>query len=117
MSRILENLEPKQVWQYFEDICQIPRPSKKEGLIGTYLMNFAKTHRLDARMDDAGNVVICKAASKGFENRQIIVLQSHMDMVCEKNSDVVHDFDKDPIQPWIDGEWVKEKGTTVGADV
>lgn len=116
MSRILENLEPKQVWQYFEDICQIPRPSKKEGLIGTYLMNFAKTHRLDARMDDAGNVVICKAASKGFENRPIIVLQSHMDMVCEKNSDVVHDFDKDPIQPWIDGEWVKAKGTTLGAD-
>jgi dipeptidase D len=116
MSRILENLEPKQVWQYFEDICQIPRPSKKEGLIGTYLMNFAKSHRLDARMDDAGNVVICKAASKGFENRPVIVLQSHMDMVCEKNSDVVHDFDKDPIQPWIDGDWVKAKGTTLGAD-
>lgn len=116
MSRILENLEPKQVWRYFEDICQIPRPSKKEGMIGKYLMNFAKSHRLESRMDEAGNVVICKPASKGFENRPVIVLQSHMDMVCEKNSDVVHDFDKDPIQPWIDGEWVKAKGTTLGAD-
>jgi dipeptidase D len=116
MSRILENLEPLDVWRFFEDICQIPRPSKKEGLIGAYLMNFAKTHRLDAQMDGAGNVVICKTATKGYENSPVIVLQSHMDMVCEKNSDVVHDFDKDPIQPWIDGDWVKAKGTTLGAD-
>jgi dipeptidase D len=116
MSRILENLYPQDIWKYFEDICQIPRASKKEEKIAKYLMEFAKSKNLSAAMDAAGNVVIVKAATKGYENHKTIVLQSHMDMVCEKNSDIVHDFDKDPIQPWIDGDWVKARGTTLGAD-
>ncbi len=116
MSRILENLYPQDIWTYFEDICQIPRASKKEEKIAKYLMEFAKSKNLSAAMDAAGNVVIVKSATKGYENHKTIVLQSHMDMVCEKNSDIVHDFDKDPIQPWIDGDWVKARGTTLGAD-
>jgi dipeptidase D len=116
MSQNLKDLQPSKVWEFFGEICQIPRPSKKETQIGEYLMKFARTHNLPARMDDAGNVIISKPASPGFENKPVVILQSHMDMVCEKNEDVVHDFEKDPIQPFIDGEWVKAKGTTLGAD-
>lgn len=116
MNNILQSLEPKLIWKYFEEICQVPRPSKKEEKIGKYLMDFAKTHHLEAKQDDAGNVVILKPATKGFEHLKTVILQSHMDMVCEKNSDVEHNFDTDPIVPYIDGEWVKAKGTTLGAD-
>ncbi len=116
MERILNELEPKSVWGYFEDICQVPRPSKKEDKIRDFLLDFAKKNNLDAKRDEIGNVLISKAASPGYENRKTVILQSHIDMVCEKNSDVEHDFDVDPIIPWIDGEWVKAKGTTLGAD-
>lgn len=112
----LKGLKPEKVWSYFEEICQIPRPSRKEEKIGVWLMDFARRHQLDARQDEAGNVLISKPATRGKEQVPGVVLQSHMDMVCEKNSDVAHDFDKDPIQPYIDGEWVKAKGTTLGAD-
>ena len=104
------------VWRYFEEICKIPRPSKKEEKIAAWLMEFAKKHQLEARQDEAGNVLITKPATPGKEQTPGVVLQAHMDMVCEKNADTVHDFDKDPIKPYIDGEWVKAKGTTLGAD-
>lgn len=94
----------------------MPRPSKKEEKIGAWLMDFARRHDLEARQDEAGNVLMTKPATPGREGAPTVVLQAHMDMVCEKNSDTPHDFDKDPIQPYIDGEWVKAKGTTLGAD-
>lgn len=113
---ILNGLKPEMVWSYFEEICKIPRPSRREDKIAAWLMDFAHQHQLQARQDKAGNVLIAKPAAPGKENIPTVVLQAHMDMVCEKNSDVVHDFEKDPIVPYIDGEWVKAKGTTLGAD-
>ncbi|MDE5612576.1 MAG: cytosol nonspecific dipeptidase, partial [Odoribacter sp.] len=90
---VLKGLKPEMVWHYFEEICKIPRPSRKEEKIGAWLMEFARRHQLDARQDEAGNVLISKAATAGKEQVPAVVLQSHMDMVCEKNSDVQHDFD------------------------
>jgi len=116
MNNVLKGLEPARVYHYFEEICQIPRPSKKEEKIAAYLMDFGKQHKLETIMDKTGNVIIRKPATKGMENRKSVVLQSHIDMVCEKNSDISHDFDTDPIIPYIDGDWIKAKGTTLGAD-
>lgn len=113
---VLKGLKPEPVWHYFEEITKVPRPSKKEEKIISFLMNFGKSQNLETKRDAIGNVVISKPATPGFEKLQKVVLQSHMDMVCEKNSDVEFDFDKDPIQPIIDGEWVKANGTTLGAD-
>ena len=113
---IFKGLKPEAVWGYFEEICRIPRPSRKEERMAAWLMDFAHKHGLEARQDEGGNVVIRKPAVKGREQAPGIVLQSHMDMVCEKNSDVKHNFDTDPILPYVDGEWVKAKGTTLGAD-
>ena len=113
---MLAKLEPQPVWNYFEEICQVPRPSKKEEKIIQYLLDFATKNKLEAKTDAIGNVLICKPASAGMENAPTVVLQSHMDMVCEKNSDKVHNFDTDPIVPLIDGEWVTADGTTLGAD-
>ena len=112
----LKGLQPEGVWHYFEEICQIPRPSRKEEKIGAYLMEFGQKLQLETRQDEAGNVLIRKPATPGREGAAVVVLQSHMDMVCEKNADTEHDFDRDPIRPYIDGEWVKAKGTTLGAD-
>lgn len=112
----LKGLKPEAVWGYFEEICRIPRPSRKEEKIGAWLMEFARKHRIEARQDEAGNVLMSKPATPGREQAPTVVLQAHMDMVCEKNADTVHDFDKDPIRPYIDGEWVKARGTTLGAD-
>ncbi|MBN2681030.1 MAG: aminoacyl-histidine dipeptidase [Bacteroidales bacterium] len=113
---ILKGLKPEPVWHYFEEITKVPRPSKKEEKIIEFLLNFGKSLNLETKRDKIGNVVISKPASPGMENLQKVVLQSHMDMVCEKNSDVDFDFDTMAIQPVIDGEWVKAKGTTLGAD-
>jgi len=110
------NIEPKDIWMYFEEILTIPRPSKKETAIIKYLQDFAAKHNLVVKTDEAGNVLISKPAYPGYENLQPVVLQSHMDMVCEKNSDVTHNFNTDPIEAYIDGEWIKAKGTTLGAD-
>ena len=107
--KVLENIEPKVVWNYFEDICKVPRPSKKEEKIIQFLIDFGKKHNLETKRDEIGNVLIKKPATKGKENIKTVVLQSHIDMVCEKNEGTKHDFDKDPIQPFIDGEWVKAK--------
>ena len=113
---VFQGLQPSAVWEYFEEICQVPRPSKKAGKIMAFLLDWAKKHDLEACRDEAGNVLIKKPAAPGRENAPTVVLQAHMDMVCEKNSDTAHDFDKDPIRPYVDGEWVRAKGTTLGAD-
>lgn len=114
--KIFEGLSPQVVWDYFEQITQVPRPSKKEEKIIQFLLDFGKKHGLETKKDAIGNIVIKKPATKGMKNKKSVVLQSHMDMVCEKNNDVNIDFENDPIQPHIDGEWVKAKGTTLGAD-
>ncbi|MDE7304829.1 MAG: beta-Ala-His dipeptidase, partial [Alistipes sp.] len=115
MSEI-SNLEPRTVWEQFDAITQVPRPSKKEGKIIDFLVGFAKRHDLEYQKDAVGNVVMRKPATPGFEERPAVVLQAHMDMVCEKNSDVEFDFDNDPIRARIDGGWVRAEGTTLGAD-
>lgn len=109
-------MQPAVVFRYFEEICQVPRPSKKEGKIREYLIGFAAKHQLEYKTDEAGNVLIKKAASAGMENCKTVILQSHMDMVCEKNQGTGHDFENDPIRTYIDGEWLKAQGTTLGAD-
>lgn len=112
----LEQLKPAGVFKYFAEICQVPRPSKKEEKIIAYLKAFGETHNLETKVDEAGNVLIKKPATPGKENLKTVVLQSHVDMVCEKNNDVQHDFLTDPIEIEINGDWMKAKGTTLGAD-
>ena len=112
----LNELKPQIVFHYFGEICKVPRPSKKEEKIRAYLVDFAKENGLEYKVDEAGNVLIKKAATPGYEDRKCVILQSHIDMVCEKNNDTVHNFETDPIQTYIDGEWLKAKGTTLGAD-
>ena len=116
MGSVLGNLKPQLIWNHFEEICKYPRPSKKEEKIAAYIVSVGKRLGLQTERDEFGNVLVRKPATKGKENLKTVVLQSHIDMVAEKNRDVEHDFDKDPIQPYIDGEWVKAKGTTLGAD-
>ena len=112
----LHLLEPQTLFNYFEKICSIPRPSKKEEKIRKFLLEFALENKLKAKTDNAGNVLILKPATIGRENSPTVILQTHMDMVCEKNSDKIFDFENDAIEPFIDGEWVKANGTTLGAD-
>lgn len=116
MNNPLQSLIPNRLWHYFAKVSEIPRPSKKEEKIAKYLLDFAAAHHLEGIQDETGNVLIRKPASPGYEDRQIVILQSHMDMVGEKNADTVHDFTKDPIHPRIEGDWVKATGTTLGAD-
>jgi len=116
MNNSILTLAPQSVWHYFNEILQIPRPSKKEEKIVAYLLDFGKTHQLETLQDAIGNVLIRKPATPGMEDRPWVVLQSHIDMVCEKNSDKVHDFDNDPIEARIEDGWVKANGTTLGAD-
>ncbi len=113
---VLSQLNPAPIWSYFEEICSIPRISKNEGLIRRYLLDFAVKNKLQAREDEAGNILIIKPASPGKENIKTVVLQSHMDMVGEKNADYQHDWKTDPIIPVIKDGWVCAKGTTLGAD-
>ncbi len=115
MSTSVE-LKPACVFDYFKQVCQVPRPSKKEEKIVAFLKEFGEKHRLETHVDEAGNVLIKKPATKGYENRKTVVLQSHMDMVCDKNAGVEHDFLKDPIEVVVDGEWMRANGTTLGAD-
>jgi len=116
MNDALKNLKPTLMWQIFQDICNIPHPSKHEQALTAYVLDFAKKHHIEALVDEVGNVILRKPATPGMENRKGVVLQGHLDMVPQKNSDTVHDFLKDPIQAYIDGEWVTAKGTTLGAD-
>lgn len=112
----MAELKPARVFEQFAKINQIPRPSKHEEQIISYLQQFAKERNLSCEVDKTGNVIIRKPASKGLENLAMTVLQSHMDMVCDKLVDVEFDFHKDPIQTYVEGEWLHAKGTTLGAD-
>lgn len=109
-------LQPKAVFDCFSQVNRIPRPSKREEKMIEFLKSFGERLGLPTKVDEAGNVLITKPATPGFENRRTVVLQSHMDMVCEKNADSSFDFMKDPIEAYVDGEWLKAKGTTLGAD-
>jgi dipeptidase D len=115
MNEILR-LKPSLIWKYFYEISQIPRPSKYEEKIINYLINFAEKNGLEYKKDDIGNLVIKKRASDGYEDCNTTILQSHVDMVPQKNSNIKHDFKKDPINLLIEGEWLKAKDTTLGAD-
>ena len=110
------DLKPARVFEQFAKINEIPRPSKREEKMIEYLTNWGKSHNLETVVDETGNVIIRKGATPGMENRKTVILQSHMDMVCEKLVDIEFDFDKDAIQTYVDGEWLKAKGTTLGAD-
>ena len=109
-------LKPAVVFDEFAKINQIPRPSKREEKMIEYLKNWGESHGLDTKVDETGNVIIRKPATKGMENRKTTILQSHMDMVCDKLVDVEFNFDTDPIKTYIDGEWLTAEGTTLGAD-
>lgn len=109
-------LQPQAVFDFFMQLCEIPHGSKNEAQISSFLQEFGKELGYETVADAVGNVLIKKPAYPGYENRKCIILQSHMDMVCDKRPDVEHDFTKDPIRPWVDGEWLKAQGTTLGAD-
>jgi dipeptidase D len=113
---VLDGLEPKLIWKHFEELTKIPRPSGQEEKAAAYVIDYAKKLGLEYDHDETGNVVIRKPASPGFENSPTVVLQGHLDMVCEKNSDKKFDWDNDPIELVIDGDWLKANGTTLGAD-
>jgi dipeptidase D len=112
----LSELNPAPIWNYFEEICKIPRLSRNEGKIRKYLLIFASDNNLESKEDSVGNILIIRPASKGYEKIKTLVLQSHMDMVGEKNADYPHNWSIDPIMPFIEGEWITAKGTTLGAD-
>ncbi|MDE7413119.1 MAG: aminoacyl-histidine dipeptidase [Muribaculaceae bacterium] len=112
----VKDLKPELIWKCFDEVTKIPRPSCHEEQIREFLVNFAKEHGVEVKTDEVGNVVMKKAATPGHENAPTVILQAHMDMVAEKNSDVQHDFMKDPIDTYVDGDWVRARGTTLGAD-
>ncbi len=116
MSKVFAGLSPERVWYYFGEICKIPRPSKKEKQITDYIIGVAQKLNLENETDEVGNILIRKPATEGYSQYPVVILQSHIDMVCEKNSETDHDFDNDPIVPRVEGEWVKATGTTLGAD-
>lgn len=116
MMTFVSELEPKSLWQYFDHILTIPRGSKNEEKIRQYVISVAEKHGLDYKVDQAGNVVVRKPATAGHENAPVTILQAHLDMVNDKNADVEHDFDKDPIVPQRDGDYLKASGTTLGSD-
>ena len=112
----IKDLEPKVVWGNFYGLTQVPRPSKHEGKVIEYLLNWGKEHGVEVCKDDTGNVIFRKPATPGFENRRGVILQGHMDMVPQKTSDSTHDFLTDPIDAYVDGDWVTADRTTLGAD-
>ena len=115
-KQAIEGLKPEIFWQRFYEISQVPRPSKKEEKILEYLRNFAKEHKVEMLEDDIHNIVMKIPATKGYENAPTVILQGHVDMVCEKNKGTIHDFENDPIKLVRDGEWLEADGTTLGAD-
>ncbi|MFP3833385.1 aminoacyl-histidine dipeptidase [Chryseobacterium sp. SIMBA_028] len=112
----LSNIEPQIIWKNFSKLNAVPRPSKKEEKVIAFIKGFGENLGLETTVDEVGNVIIKKPATAGMENRKSIVLQSHLDMVCQKNNDVNFDFETEGIKMEIDGDWVKAKGTTLGAD-
>ena len=116
MNSEIRQLEPKSLWNHFADLNAVPRPSKKEERVIQFMKDFGKKLGLETRVDKVGNVIIKKPATKGFEDRKTVVMQSHLDMVHQKNNDTIFNFDNQGIEMFIDGDWVKAKGTTLGAD-
>ena len=112
----IKDLAPSIVWNNFYQITRIPRPSKHEEKIRAFLLKWAEDHKIEAFADETGNVIMRVPATPGYENRKGVILQGHMDMVPQKNSDVKHDFLTDPIETKVEGEWLKACGTTLGAD-
>lgn len=112
----IKDLKPTAVWQNFYKLTQVPRPSNHEEKAREFMLEWAKENNIEAEIDEAGNIIMRKPATPGMENRKGVILQGHLDMVPQKNEDTVHDFEKDPIQAYVDGEWVRAKGTTLGAD-
>ena len=116
MAEEIKRLAPEAVWGYFYDLTQIPRPTGHTKQVTDYLKAFGEKHGLETHQDEVGNVLIRKPATPGYEGRQTVVLQAHVDMVPQKNAGVAHDFLRDPIDAYIDGEWVTARDTTLGAD-
>jgi dipeptidase D len=116
MALAFDQIEPNNLWKHFAEFLKIPHCSGNEKALGDYIIAFAESKGLEWKRDDVGNVVISKPGSPGHENAEGVILQGHLDMVCEKNSDVAHDFSNDPINAVMDGEWIKAEGTTLGAD-
>ncbi len=116
MNRVLEGVKPERLWYHFEEISKIPRCSKHEEKVREYIVEFAKKNGFEYRVDSVGNVVVIKQADKGYEDKPTVILQGHIDMVCEKNKDTEHDFSKDPIKLKVEGDWLTADGTTLGAD-
>lgn len=112
----LSQLSPQPLWDFFAKICSIPHPSYHEEALATYIVEWANEQQLWCERDATGNILIRKPATTGMENRKPVALQAHLDMVPQKNNATEHDFARDPIQPWVDGEWLKARGTTLGAD-
>jgi len=112
----LSNLSPTKVWSFFEKICSIPHPSHHLEKISAFIIQWAKSKDLAVELDESGNILIKKAATPGYENTPKVALQGHLDMVPQKNNDTAHDFVQDPIQAYVDNQWVTAKGTTLGAD-
>ena len=118
MNEILTTLKPEGVWKEFQGITCVPRPSKKEAKMVAYLEQWAINHNVKYIKEECGNIIMSVPATKGMEDRQTIILQAHMDMVCEKNSDKVHDFENDPIEAVLKGEWLYANGTiSAGATI
>ncbi|NPD44899.1 MULTISPECIES: aminoacyl-histidine dipeptidase [unclassified Lentimicrobium] len=116
MSKDINNLNPREIWKHFYSLTQIPRPSKHEDAIQDFMMKFGQDLGLETIKDEVGNIIIKKPATPGMEDRKGVILQGHLDMVPQKNSDKVHDFKTDPIETYVDGEWLTADGTTLGAD-
>ena len=116
MSNEVRNQNPKALWNYFADLNEVPRASKKEERVIAFMKAFGESLNLETKVDHIGNVIIKKPASPGMEDRQIVVLQSHLDMVHQKNNDTIFDFDSEGIKMIVDGDWIKADGTTLGAD-
>ena len=114
--KILEGIEPAEVFRYFEEISAIPRPSGKEKKISDYLIQFARSHGFEHYQDALNNVIIIKEASEGYENQEPIILQGHMDMVCEKNPGVTKNMENDGLDLEVNGDFISAKGTTLGGD-
>ena len=109
----IKELKPEVVWKNFYELTRIPRPSKREEKVIKYLYEYGQKLGLETVKDEVGNIIIRKPATPGMENRKGVILQGHMDMVPQKNASSNHDFDNDPIETWIDGDWVRAKETTL----
>ena len=116
MTMTIKDLQPASVWESFHALTQIPRPSGHTTEVANFLVSFARENGADAFIDEGGNVIMQVAATPGYEDKQGVILQAHMDMVPQKTKDSPHNFETDPIETWIDGEWLKAKDTTLGAD-